>query len=250
MLILKTSKQLDKIKKSCNIASCILNTIRENIIPGITTIELNSIAEKLAKKYKTIPAFKGYHGFPYSICASVNSQVVHGFPTDKPLKEGDILSVDFGVIYEDWYSDTAFTKAVGRVSQKVENLLHVTEKALYSGIKNAQPFCRIGDISRAVQKEAEKFDYGVIRDLVGHGVGLDLHEFPQIPNYGIEGEGLILRPGTVIAIEPMFVEKSPQVKRLSDGWGIATKDGGYSTHFEHTVLITKEGPEILTLYKG
>jgi len=246
MLILKTSEQIEKIRKSCSMLASILKTIQDNIKPGVSTKFLNDMTEDFIFSMGAVPAFKNYKGFPYSICASVDDQVVHGFSNDKCLKEGSILSIDCGVILDGWFSDSALTQGVGLVSKKAQRLMMATEASLYAGIKAAQPFCRIGDISYAVQSTAEKYGYGVVREFVGHGVGKDLHEEPQVPNFGDFNEGLILRPGTVIAIEPMLTEGSYEVMVANNGWEVSTRDKKLAAHFEHTIVITNSGPEILT----
>ena len=216
------------------------------IQPGITTLALDQFAEKFALKNNATPAFKGYSGYPYSLCCSVNNQVVHGFPTDKPLKLGDILSIDFGVVFNGFYGDAAITVPLGDVKSTAQSLIKVTEESLYKGIEKAAVNNNLSDISAAVQSHAEKYGFSVVREFVGHGIGRSLHESPQVPNFGKPGRGVKLKQGMVLAIEPMINEKASEVRVLSDGWTAVTVDGGLSAHFEHTVAITKNGPEILT----
>ena len=195
------------------------------------------------------PGFKGYKGFPYAICSSRNDEIVHGFPSDKALEDGEIISIDFGVLYKKWYGDSAFTKAVGYVSPEIENLIKVGEECLYKGITQAKPYMRIGDISAAIQRHAEKNGYNVIRDFVGHGVGKELHEDPQVPNFGKRHEGYLIKPGMVIAIEPMITPGTGKAATLNDGWTTVSADHKLSVHFEHTIAITSNGTEILTKRK-
>jgi methionyl aminopeptidase len=236
------------MKVPCKIVADILELLRQKIQPGITTSALDQIAEKHAGKSKAIPAFKGYSGYPFSLCCSVNDQVVHGFPTTEELRPGDIVSIDFGVVYDGFYGDAAITVAVGSVSNDALTLIKVTEEALYKGIEKATASNNLSDISAAVQTHAEKSGFSVVREFVGHGIGRSLHESPQVPNFGKPGRGVKLKPGMVLAIEPMINQKGPGVRVLSDGWTAVTLDGGLSAHFEHTVAITENGPEILTVF--
>ena len=246
MFILKTESQIDSIRKSCQIVAFVLKELKSNIKPGITTEFLNSMAEDLCFQKGATPGFKGYRGFPYSICASRNEEIVHGFPSNIPLQNGDILSIDFGVIYKGWYGDSAFTIPVGVISEDMERLLSVCEKCLFAGINMAKPGNYVGDISNAVQTYAENRSYGVVREFVGHGIGKDLHEDPQVPNLGSKATGPVLKTGTVIAIEPMVSAGTCDIKTMSDGWTAVTADGMPSAHFEHTIAITEHGTEILT----
>jgi methionyl aminopeptidase len=246
MVILKTTKEIDNIRKSCNTVALVLKTLYRKAEVGIKTIELNNIAEKICKNKKATPGFKGYKGFPYSICSSVNNEIVHGFPSNRKLKEGDILSIDFGVIYNKWYGDAAFTKVIGKGSYMSNKINNITNKCLYSGIEKALPGNRLGDVGYAIQSKAYENKFNVILNFVGHGIGKKLHEEPQVLNYGNKNEGLLLKPGMVIAIEPMLVEKSNKVETLSNDWTVVTKDGGISAHWEHTIAILESGPEILT----
>lgn len=224
----------------------VLQLMRERIKPGVTTLELDRLAEERCKKWKARPAFKGYGGFPFTICASPNDRVVHGFPNQQPLQEGDILSIDFGLIIDGFYGDSAVTIPVGEVDETTQRLLDVTKESLYSGIAAAQPGGRLSDISHAVQTRVEQDHFSVVREFVGHGIGRQLHEDPQVPNYGPPGRGPLLKPGMTLAIEPMVNIGLPAVKVLEDGWTAVTIDGRRSAHFEHTVAITENGPEILT----
>lgn len=246
MIILKTSPQIDGIRKSCRIVAYVLKKIELAIKPGITTNFLNTMAEDLCYQKGAIPGFKGYRGFPFSICASKNNIIVHGFPDDIPLKNGDILSVDFGVLYKGWYGDSAFTKGVGKVTKKTQRLLDIGKECLYKGIEVAQSYCKVGDISYAIQQHAEHSGYNVVRDFVGHGIGKNLHEEPQIPNFGKQNTGVILKPGSVIAIEPMVNMGTYKTIVLEDGWTVVTQDSELSVHFEHTISITDGNVEILT----
>lgn len=249
MIILKTLSQIDGVRRSCEVVTYVLNELKKVITPGITTAFLNDMAEDLCYQRGAIPGFKGYQGFPYTICASRNSEVVHGFPDDVPLVNGDILSIDFGSIYKGWYGDAAFTVGLGDVSTRIQRLLDVGVGCLNVGIKSAQVFNRVGDIGHAIQKHAEDNDFGVVTEFVGHGIGKDLHEEPQIPNYGQGSSGYMLRPGMCIAIEPMITEGSPKVKLATDGWTAVTMDGKLAVHFERTIAILPEGPEILTKWR-
>jgi len=224
----------------------VLYVLKENVRPGITTRGLNDIAEKETLSRGAKPAFKGYSGYPYTLCCSVNDQVVHGMPSTRELREGDILSMDFGVLYDGFYGDAAVTLPVGEISSAAQKLLKVTEESLHAAIDAARPGNRLSDISYAVQGYVEAHGFSVVRDFVGHGIGKSLHESPQVPNFGLPGKGVRLKPGMVLAIEPMVNELGHDVKVLADGWTAVTCDGGLSAHFEHTVAITERGAEILT----
>lgn len=223
------------------------NRLREMAQPGITTIELDRFAEKMIRDAGALPTFKGYNGFPYSICASVNEQIVHGFPSEYKLKEGDIFSIDCGVTLEGFVGDTATTIPVGKVSEDRLKLIRVTEECLERAILQCVPGKHLGDIGWAVQEHAEANGYSVVRDYVGHGIGRRMHEDPQIPNYGRPGLGPKIKSGYVFAIEPMINIGSHHTKVLADGWTVVTVDGQPSAHFEHTIAITDDGPEVLTL---
>lgn len=224
----------------------ILELLREKVAPGVTTGELDRLAETECGKRKAKPAFKGYGGFPFTICASPNEQVVHGFADETPLREGDILSIDFGVIYGGFYGDSAITIPVGRIDQEKSRLLQATARSLELGIAAAVAGNRLSDISHAVQSFVEGEGFSVVREFVGHGIGRQLHEAPQIPNFGPPGQGPRLKAGMTLAIEPMINAGACGVKILDDGWTAVTIDGKPSAHFEHTVAITEEGPQILT----
>jgi len=234
------------MKVPCRMVAEILTLLAEQVKPGITTYELEAIAYAETLKRKAKAAFKGYSNYPSALCCSPNDQVVHGMPSKVPLKSGDILSLDFGILYDDFYGDAAITLPVGDVTAEIKKLLHATEESLYAGISKAAPGNRLFDISHAIQDYVEQRGFSVVRDFVGHGIGRKLHEDPQIPNYGQPGTGVRLKQGMVLAIEPMINEKSYDVKVLEDGWTVVTCDGGFSAHFEHTVAITDNGPEILT----
>lgn len=234
------------MKAPCTIVAEVLSRVTESVRIGVTTKELNAIAEEEVLKRKAKPAFKGYSGYPYSLCCSLNEQVVHGMPTDIPLNDGDILSLDFGAYYDGFYGDAAVTLAIGTIPAHAQRLIDVTEASLGRAIEQALSGNRLTDISAAVQNYVESNGFAVVRDFVGHGIGRSLHEQPQVPNYGSPGKGCKLRSGMVLAIEPMVNEKSYEVNILDDGWTAVTVDGGLSAHFEHTVAITDNGPEILT----
>jgi len=246
VIVLKSPQEIDRMRVSCRIVAEILLVLAENVVPGVTTGSLNKIAERESAKRKAVPAFKGYSGYRYSLCCSVNEQVVHGMPSSRVLLAGDILSLDFGVVVDGFYGDAALTVPVGNITPAAQKLLQATEESLYAGIEAAQPMGRLSDISYAVQSYVESRGFSVVRDFVGHGIGRNLHESPQIPNYGQPGKGVKLKPGMVLAIEPMINEKGYEVEVLDDGWTAVTCDGGLSAHFEHTVAITDNGPEILT----
>lgn len=246
MIILKSPKEIDRMRESCRIVTEILEMLKESIKPGVTTLLLDEKAEREALKRRAKPAFKGYSGYPYSLCCSVNEQVVHGMPGKRELLEGDIISIDFGVIMGGFYGDAAITVPVGRVSKNAEDLIRVTEESLGAAVEKASAGNRLSDISHAVQSHVEKRGFSVVREFVGHGIGRSLHESPQIPNFGSPGRGITLKAGMVLAIEPMINEKGSDVKILEDGWTAVTCDSGLSAHFEHTVAITENGPEILT----
>jgi len=246
MVILKSPAEIKKMRESNGIVAEVLEGLRERVRPGVTTLELDEYAESYAHKKGAVPAFKGYSGYPFALCASVNSEVVHGFPSGRVLKDGDIISLDYGVCYGGYYGDSAITLPVGEVSNKAQRLMKVTQEALYKGIEEAKAGNRLGDVSFAVQEYVENEGFSIVRDYVGHGIGKNLHEDPPVPNYGIRGRGIELKPGIVLAIEPMVNEGTYRVKVKSDGWTVMTTDGKLSAHFEHTVAITENGPEILS----
>ena len=246
MIILKSQEEIEKITRSCCIVAKTLEFLRDMIKPGITTKNLERLADTYIRSNNAIPAFKGYKGYPASICTSVNNEVIHGIPSDRVLEEGDILGVDLGVYKDGFYGDAAFTFPVGNIHPEAERLLRVTEEALSIGIDNARTDKRVSDISHSVQKYVESNGFSVVRAFVGHGIGRDLHEDPQIPNFGSPGRGPRLREGMTLAIEPMVNAGGYEVAVLDDGWTAVTMDGKLSAHFEHTVLVTSEEPKILT----
>lgn len=221
--------------------------MKQNVRPGITTAELDKIAEDFIRSQKAVPSFKGYNGFPSSVCASVNDELVHGFPSSRKLNEGDIVSLDIGAQFEGYHGDSAWTYAVGAVSDEVQRLLDVTEQSLYAGLALIKPDVRLYTISHAIQKVVEDAGFSIVREYVGHGIGADLHEEPQIPNYGIPDRGPRLKPGMALAIEPMVNIGERYVRTLEDNWTVVTQDGSWCAHFEHTVAVTEDGFEILTM---
>jgi methionyl aminopeptidase len=246
MVILKLPDEIEKLRTSNLIVAEILSELRDRVRPGVTTGELNTFCEELSRKKRVKPAFKGYRGYPFALCTSVNGEVVHGMPSERPLVSGDILSLDFGVNYKGYYGDAAITVPVGAVSDEAKRLLKVTEAGLRDAILQVRAGNRLGDVSSAVQQQVESAGFSVVRDFVGHGIGRSLHEDPQIPNYGVRGRGIELKPGMVLAIEPMVNEGSYEVQILPDGWTVVTKDGKLSAHFEHSVAVTENGPDILS----
>lgn len=247
MIILKSPEEIEIMRKAGRIVGVALDMAGREIKPGMTTGQLDAMIESCIRDQDAIPAFKNYHGFPASACISVNDEVVHGIPGDRVLEEGDIVSVDVGSIYEDYYGDSARTFALGEISEEKTKLLEYTQKALQAGIDKARKGNKLGEVSAAVQKVAEEQGYGVVRQLVGHGIGRAMHEEPQVPNFGSPNEGPMLRTGMVLAIEPMINLGTKDVKTMPDGWTVVTADGQASAHFEHTVAITDNGPEILTV---
>jgi methionyl aminopeptidase len=248
MITLKSAKELDLMRKAGSIVAQILEEMAEMAKPGVTTGDIDKFAEKRIKDLGALPAFKGYNGFPATVCISVNDEVVHGIPSSKrTLRNGDIVGIDFGVIYQGWYGDSARTIAVGSVKPEVQKLLDVTRESLFKGIEQCREGNRVFDIGHAVQNYVEGFGFSVVREFVGHGIGRALHEEPQVPNYGPKGKGTVLKVGMVLAIEPMINAGGHEVKVLSDGWTAVTMDHSLSAHFEHTVAITPQGPEILTV---
>lgn len=243
---LKSDREIGIMRRSGQVVAGILQALRKEARPGITTLELDAMAERLTLKAQAKPAFKNYRGYRHSICASVNEQVVHGVPNKRPLKEGDIIGIDFGVILEGFYGDSAVTIPVGRISEEAKALLKVGAEALRRGIEKATPAHRLNDIGAAVQQYAESHGYSVVREMVGHGIGRALHEEPQVPNYGKADTGLRLKAGMVLAIEPMINAGAKEIRTLDDEWTVVTRDGSLSVHFEHTIAITEKGPEILT----
>ncbi len=247
MILLKSQQEIEKIRRSCLIVAEILERLKEHIRPGVSTFDLNVLSEEFAARLSAKPAFKGYNGFPYALCTSVNEEVVHGIPSKKRrLAEGDIISIDFGVIKEGYYGDAAVTLPVGKVAPEAAKLCQVTREALFKGIGQAVVGNHLSDISHAIQSHVEAFGYSVVREFVGHGIGKNLHESPQIPNYGPPGKGVKLKAGMVFAIEPMINRGKPGVEVLQDKWTAVTVDRSLSDHFEHTIAITANGPDILS----
>lgn len=247
MIVTKSAEELRIMREAGRITAAALRTVGEAVRPGITTAELDVIAEAVIRKAGAVPAFKGYHGFPATLCTSVDGEVVHGIPGLRVLREGEILSVDCGAIVEGYYGDSAMTFPVGEVAPVARRLLDATREALEAGIARCRPGMRLGDISAAVQSVAEGSGFSVVREYVGHGIGRSMHEDPQVPNYGRAGTGPTLKEGMVLAIEPMVNAGGAAVRSLDDGWTVVTEDSSLSAHFEHTVAVTAEGPLILTL---
>ena len=246
MISIKSDEEIDALRIAGEITGSTHNYLKPYIKPGITTLELDKLAEDYILSRGATPSFKGYGGFPGTVCASVNNEVVHGIPSDRVLKEGDIITLDIGACYNGYHGDSAWTYAVGSISDDKKYLLEHTEKSLFKGLNAIHDGCHVGDIGYAVSKYAKEHNLGVIRELVGHGVGCDVHEEPDVPNYGARRTGPVLKEGMVIAVEPMLNLGSRKVYMLEDGWTIITADGKPSAHFEHTVLVTKDGYEILT----
>lgn len=248
MIDYKTEEEIIIQRESSLLVGKTLAEVAKLVQPGVTTLELDKVAEEFIRDNNAIPGFKDYNGFPNTLCTSVNEQVVHGIPNKKPLKEGDIVSVDCGVLMNEFYGDSAYTFAVGEVNAEIQQLLDVTKKSLMLGLEEAIVGNRIGDIGYAIQKYSESFGYGVVRELVGHGLGRSLHESPEVPNYGRKRSGLKLKEGLVLAIEPMINMGVKEVKQLKDGWTIVTADGLPSAHFEHDVAIRKGQVEVLSTF--
>lgn len=249
MIIFKTDQEIELIRESSLLVAKTLAEVARAIEPGVKTSALDRIAEDFITSNTARPAFKGYNGFPHTLCISVNKQVVHGMPGNYELKEGDVISVDCGVVKNGFYGDSAYTFAVGEVNPEVEKLLKVTYRSLLKGIEKAVTGNRVGDISAAIQAEAEAHGYGVVRELVGHGVGKSLHESPEVPNYGRKGAGAMLKDGMVLAIEPMINLGKKDIIQERDGWTISTADGKPSAHFEHTVAIRKGKADVLSSFR-
>ncbi|OKL35904.1 type I methionyl aminopeptidase [Domibacillus mangrovi] len=246
MIICKTPRELEIMKEAGHIVAQTHQELQKYISPGISTMELDAIAEACIRRYGATPSFKGYNGFPGSICASVNAELVHGIPSDRRLKEGDIISIDIGAYYKGYHGDSAWTYAVGRIVPETEKLLEVTEESLYVGLGEAKSGEHLSNISHAIQTYVESNGFSIVREYVGHGVGQNLHEAPQIPHYGPPGKGPVLKPGMVLAIEPMVNAGRRYVKTLEDNWTVITQDGKMCAHFEHTIAITETGFDILT----
>lgn len=246
MIICKSSAEIEKLRRSARMARAILEETRDRVRPGVTTIELEKHVEKRLAELGARPAFKGYRGYPCCLCTSVNEEIIHGIPSGRRLQEGNIVSLDMGVVLDSYYGDSALTVPVGKISEPLARLLRVTEEALELAIEKVRLGNRLGDISAAVQRHAEQHGYDVVREFVGHGIGRELHEEPQVPNYGRAGHGPVLREGMVLAIEPMITEGSHELRVLDDRWTAVTLDGSYSAHFEHMVAVTRNGPDVLT----
>ena len=247
MIITKSADELRLMREAGRITAAALRAVGEAVRPGVTTAELDALAEAVIRDAGAVPAFKGYHGFPATLCTSVDSEVVHGIPGSRKLREGEILSVDCGAIVDGYYGDSAMTFPVGQVSAVARRLMDATREALEAGIARCRPGMRLGDVSAAVQAVAEGSGFSVVREYVGHGIGRSMHEDPQVPNYGRVGTGPTLKEGMVFAIEPMVNAGGASVRSLDDGWTVVTEDGSLSAHFEHTVAVTADGPMILTL---
>ncbi|MDY6893703.1 MAG: type I methionyl aminopeptidase [Chloroflexota bacterium] len=245
-IILKSPQEIERMRESGRIVASVLGIVAQAVRPGITTGELDRIAVAEVKKWDAVASFKGYRGFPASICVSINEEVVHGIPGDRMLKEGDIVSLDFGAQVNGFHGDAALTVGVGAISSEAQNIIDTTEGALAAGIKAATVGARLGDVSAAVQHYAESRGYSVVREYVGHGIGRDLHEDPQVPNYGVAGEGILLKKGLTIAIEPMLNMGVWNTTVAGNGWTVSTADGKLSAHFEHTIAVGENGSEILT----
>ncbi len=249
MLHLKTAEQIELLRSSNQLVSRTLAEMAKIIRPGITTLELDRVAEEFIRDHKAVPGFKGYNNYPNTLCTSVNDEVVHGIPSDYTLQEGDIISIDCGVIIEGFYGDSAFTFPVGEINNEKRRLLEYTRESLEEGVKQAVAGNRVGDISWAVQNKAESGGYSVVRELVGHGLGKNLHESPEVPNYGNRGRGPKLKKGLVICIEPMINMGGRSVRQMKDGWTVRTADGKPSAHFEYAVAVSKNEADILTTFK-
>lgn len=249
MINYKSSEEIELIRLSADILGKAHAEVAKLIAPGVSTGTLDEVAEKYILKHGGTPSFKGYNGFPGSLCISVNEQVVHGIPGSYQLREGDIVSIDCGVFYKGFHSDCAYTYPVGNVSEEVRKLLRVTKESLYKGIEHAQAGNRIGDIGYAIQNHVEQFGFSVVRELVGHGIGKTLHESPEVPNYGKRGRGAVMKSGLTLAIEPMVNLGGKQVVQEADGWTIRTRDRKPSAHYEHTVAVMNGSPMVLTTHK-
>ncbi len=246
MIELLSPREIDFMREAGRMTSSVLQELEGKVVPGITTAELDREAEKVIRDLGGEPAFKGYHGYPACICTSVNEEVVHGIPGRRIIQKGDLLSIDVGVRYHGYYGDSAFTFSVGEMDADSQRLLEATYQALFRGIEQAVVGNRIGDIASAVQKSAESHHFSVVRDYVGHGIGSEMHQDPQVPNFGEPHQGILLKKGMVLAIEPMVNRGTYEVELLQDGWTVRTKDGKRSCHFEHTVVVGEKEPEILT----
>ena len=247
IITMKTPEEFGKMEVAGACVAAVHAAVREAAVPGTSMKELDAIAADVVKAHDCRPSFLGYHGFPATICASPNDVIVHGIPDDYRLIEGDIVSIDAGAIYEGWHGDAAFTMAVGEVPAEIATLLQVTEQALWNGLAQARHGNRLGDVGHAIEATAIPHGYGVVREYIGHGIGRQMHEAPEVPNYGVPGKGMKLKKGMALAIEPMFNLGTAETKVLEDGWTVVTRDGHLSAHFEHTVAITPDGPKVMTL---
>lgn len=250
MVVLKSPQELARMRQAGRIVALVLIEMQERVRPGITTAELDSIAAKIIAQHQAVPSFKGYHGFPASICTSVNNQVVHGIPGPRVLREGDIISIDVGAIYQGYHGDAAITLPVGKISPEAQRLLDVTRESLYFGLALVRPENRLWDVISAIQQYVEQRGYNVVREYQGHGIGRNMHEEPSIPNFlsnnGPRPKNVRLKPGITLAVEPMVVAGTWRTRVLEDGWTVVTEDGALAAHFEHTVAVTPDGHEILT----
>jgi methionyl aminopeptidase len=247
VIVCRSAAELERMREAGRLVGEVLTELTAAVAPGVSTAELDEIAERRIRQAGATPAFKGYHGYPATICASINDEVIHGIPSGRRvLAAGDIISIDVGAALDGYYGDSAVTLPVGQVSEQAATLLRVTEESLYKAIEQARPGKRVSDIGHAVQRHVEAFGFSVVREFVGHGIGVRMHEEPQVPNYGEPGHGPRLAEGMVLAIEPMVNAGKPAVKVLADGWTAVTRDGSLSAHFEHTVAVTQDGHEVLT----
>jgi methionyl aminopeptidase len=246
MITFKSATELEAMRQSSRIVAAVLGELEPLIRPGLRTRELDLYAEKRTRELGAVPAFKGYRGYPASVCVSVNEEIIHGIPSGRILQEGDIVSLDFGVLYEGFYSDSALTVPVGRTSPEAAKLIAVAERSFFKGLEQMREGRRLSDISAAIQQAVESEGFSVIRQFVGHGIGRSLHEEPQLPNFGAAGRGPKIRPGLTLAIEPMIAAGGPDVEILEDGWTAVTRDRSLSAHYEHTVALTEDGPEVLS----
>lgn len=245
---IKSSREIELMREAGKILAKTHEELEKNLKPGMSTWDIDRIGEEIIRSYGCIPSFKNYNGYPASICVSVNDEVVHGIPHKKHyIQEGDIVSLDAGVIYKGYHSDAARTHGIGEISDEAKKLIEVTRQSFFEGIKFAKPGNHLNDISSAIQKYAESFGYGVVRDLVGHGIGSHLHEDPEVPNFARKRKGILLQPGMTLAIEPMINVGSYEVVWMDDDWTVVTEDGSLSAHYENTILITEDGPEILSM---
>lgn len=246
MIAYKSASEIDAMRESGRIVAAVLGELEPLVRPGLRTRDLDLYAEKRTRELGAVPAFKGYRGYPASVCVSVNEEIIHGIPSGRILQEGDIVSLDFGALYEGFYSDSALTIPVGRITPEAARLVAAVERSFFQGLERMREGRRLSDISAAIQGSVEGEGFSVIRQFVGHGIGRALHEDPQVPNFGPPGRGPKLRPGLVLAIEPMIAAGGPDVEVLEDGWTAVTRDRGLAAHYEHTVVLTEDGPEILT----